>query len=271
MSISDYASNIHSNREACLVSIKSIIAAAAFGLISCLNACSLLDTKSTAETGQTDRYRDTPVQDPDNVQSDNAARPTNNVDADDPELGGIEQQLMRDHEKYEERLRKLENIILLAGNNLSVVPGNNYPDPASQANSLATEGLFASRPIEPDVITLPIAKLPVTKTIRANTTVTPATEDLPVKAHSPEPPPPARKTGLWAINLGSYTNKKVADRKLELYQQHDIAAEQVTAVVNNITMYRLQIPGFQTRQSAMSHAKSVQEILGLTDVWIKKM
>jgi cell division septation protein DedD len=214
---------------------------------------------------------DTPVQDPDNGQSHNAARSTDDNGAENPGLASIKQQLMRDHDKYEERLRKLESIILLAGNNLSVVPGNNYPDPASRTSSLAAAGQFVSRPIEPDVITRPVARLPESNTMRAETAVTPATQDPPVKARMPERPRPAGKAGLWAINLGSYTNKKVADRKLEQYQQQDIAAEQVTAVVNNKTMYRLQIPGFQTRQSALSHAESVQEMLGLTDVWIKKM
>jgi hypothetical protein len=52
MSIPDCASNIHSNREVRHVSIKSASTAAALGLVACLNACSLPDTKSVAETRQ---------------------------------------------------------------------------------------------------------------------------------------------------------------------------------------------------------------------------
>jgi cell division protein FtsN len=220
------------------------ITVTALGLIACLNACSLLDSKSTA----------------------NASR------GQDEQGPASIDQLIDDHEKYEARLQQLEDIILLAGNYQSTVPGNNSLDPAIRAGSVHSAGSLASRPIEPVVIMQPMEAMPAPGKTRVSTAVTPAVQEQPVTAQLPAAPPrPAGNTGNWAINLGSYSSRKVAERMLEKFHRQDIAAELVTAVVNNRTMYRVQIPGFQTRQTAVAHAESLQQRLGVADVWIKKM
>jgi cell division septation protein DedD len=180
-------------------------------------------------------------------------------------------QLAEDHEKFEARLQLLENIVLHAGNYRPAANGNNSLDPVVRTSPAASAGSLASRPIEPVVIMQPMEEMPAPGKPRASMAVTPAAEEQPVMAQLPAPPRPAGNTGNWAINLGSYSSRKIADRMLEKYHRQDIAAELVTAVVNNRTMYRLRIPGFQTRQTAVAHAESLQQRLGVADVWIKKM
>lgn len=239
----DCAHNTQGSRKFHHTSNVLVTAASALGLVTCLNACSLLDSKSTA----------------------NASR------GEDEQGPASIDQLIDDHEKYEARLQQLENIVLHAGNYQTAANGNNSLDPAIRTSSAASAGSLASRPIEPVVIMQPMEEMPAPGKTRVSAAVTPAVQEEPVMAQLPARPRPASNTGNWAINLGSYSNRKIADRMLEQFQRQDIAAELVPTVVNNRTMYRLRIPGFQTRQTAVAHAESLQQRLGVADVWIKKM
>ena len=82
--------------------------------------------------------------------------------------------------------------------------------------------------------------------------------------------PPAARSGNWVINLGSYANRQVAERMLAGFRQLDIDAEQVSVVVNDRTLYRVRIAGFETRQAAIRHVKSLQGTLDIEDVWIMR-
>lgn len=261
----DCASNTQHSREFHRTRRLLVLTASALGLLACLCGCSLLDSKSPADTGQSDINTGTSIQDPEDGEARTSTR-----GADKQELASISQ-LAEDHEKFAARLQRLENIVLLAGNNQSAALGNNYLNPAVRYGSDAATGTLASRPIEPDVITQPMEGMPATGKTRVSTAVTPAVQEEPVTAQVPAPPRPAGNTGNWAINLGSYSNRKIAERMLEKFHRQDVAAELVTAMVNNRTMYRVRIPGFQTRQTAVAHAESLQQRLGLADVWIKKM
>ena len=54
------------------------------------------------------------------------------------------------------------------------------------------------------------------------------------------------------------------------FRRQDIDAEQVRAVVNDRTLYRVRIAGFDTRQAAIRHAQSLQGTLDIEDVWIMR-
>jgi len=265
MQRSDCANNTEGSREFHHTSRVLVFTAGALGLIACLNACSLPGSKSPVDAGQSDINAGTRIQGPDDGEMHTATRGSDN-----PEPASIGQ-LIADHEQYEARLQRLEDIVLRAGDYQSTTPGNNYLSPVVRTSPAAFTGPLASRPIEPVVIAQPMEELPATGQTRVSAAVTPAVPEAPATAPVPARHRPAGNTGNWAINLGSYSSRNTADRMLEKFHRQDIAAELVTAVVNNRTMYRVRIPGFQTRQTAVAHAESLQQRLGLADVWIKRM
>ena len=187
--------------------------------------------------------------------------------ADQAGLEAVIEQLIEDQKKYERRLQKLEAIIM---NAYPIASAPDYPKPDIPGSFTRPTEQLASLPIEPEVIIHPRRKKQVSSdTIRARRMVTPAGQDEPAKHPVPSRPQrPAGDNSRWVINLGSYSKKNVADRMLAEFRRQDIAAEQITAIVNDMTMYRVRIAGFETWQAAMDHAQTLQERLGIADVWI---
>jgi hypothetical protein len=77
-------------------------------------------------------------------------------------------------------------------------------------------------------------------------------------------------TGDWVINLASYANESIAARKLADFESKGVNAEQFVASVNDRTIYRVRITGFDTRTAATVRAKSVRQQLGLKETWITR-
>jgi cell division septation protein DedD len=219
-------------------------------LLASLGACSLVDTKSDAGDGQMDAR-------------DSAA--------DQQGLEAIVARLADDQQEYEARLLALEAIVLRG---YPLAPAAGHPATPSSATSTVAAQQLASLPIEPDVILQPPLEPVAAPVMQAGTGVSgmapPAEEKSPVSTPVETSPPPAARSGGWVINLGSYSNKQVADRMLAGFRQQDIDAEQVRAVVNDRTLYRVRITGFDTRQAAIRHAESLQGTLDIGDVWIMR-
>lgn len=234
--------------------IVSATLVAAIMLFASLSGCSLLDTKSEADSGQGD---------------------TRDSAADQQGLEAIVARLADDQKQYEARLLALEAIVLRG---YPLAPAAGHPATPTSATSTAAAAQLASLPIEPDVILQPRtepavepAAVPVMQASTGGSSIAPpAEEKSPVSEPVETSPPPAARPGSWVINLGSYSNKQVADRMLAGFRQQDIDAEQVRAVVNDRTLYRVRIAGFDTRQAAIRHVKSLQGTLDIGDVWIMR-
>lgn len=76
--------------------------------------------------------------------------------------------------------------------------------------------------------------------------------------------------GNWVINIGSYIREKTAARKLAEFRKQGVNAELVSAVVRGKTIYRIQVPGFDSMAEASRHAGRVRETLGLDETWIRR-
>jgi DedD protein len=89
----------------------------------------------------------------------------------------------------------------------------------------------------------------------------------------PKPAKPAAAgtaTGDWVINVASYTNERIARRKVAQMQQKGIDVELVTAEVRGKTIYRARVFGFASRREAESQAVRIRKILGIGETWITK-
>ena len=71
--------------------------------------------------------------------------------------------------------------------------------------------------------------------------------------------------GYWVINIASYVREKTAARKLAYFQQQGIAAEQAKATVNDKTIYRVQVAGFDSLAAARVSAREIGDQLGIED------
>ena len=236
---------------------------AAIALLACLSACSLVDPKPDAGGGQVDAHDSTAGQHPGDSGPENAA--------DQQGLEAIVARLVDDQKEYEARLLALEAIVLRG---YPQAPAAGHPATRTSAASTAAAQQLASLPIEPDVILQPPVEPFAAPVMQASaglsSMASPAEEKSPDSTPVETSPPPATRSGGWVINLGSYSNKQIADRMLAGFRRQDIDAEQVRAVVNDRTLYRVRIAGFDTRQAAIRHAQSLQESVDITDVWITR-
>ena len=232
-------------------------------LLVSLTACSLNDTKRP-EVEQVSTPYATPWQISDDSQTQTSNRSSAHAAAGQQGMESMVEQLINEQKQYEARLLALEAIVL---HGYPMAPSAGYPGAGMPASSTATAKRQVSVPIEPDVITRPVTQQ-VSPASTAVSSLTPPTgQDQPL--HEPVPVR-SQSAGNWVINLASYTSKNMAERMLAEFRQQDIAADLVTAVVNDATVYRVQIAGFETRQAALQHAKSLQEKQGITDVWIMR-
>ena len=100
-------------------------------------------------------------------------------------------------------------------------------------------------------------------------------EAVPATAPEPAAPVAAGKAagtanGNWVINVASYTNEKIARRKLAQMRQQGVDVELVTAEVNGKTIYRARVFGFTSRRDAETHAVGIRAKLGIKETWITK-
>lgn len=249
--------NIHHDRLTATLSRLATILVVSIALLVSLTACSLLDTKHPG-----DEPVDASVSPPWQIPDDTPAQTAGRAPAGQQGVASMVEQLINEQQQYEARLLALEAIVL---HGYPMVPSVGYPAAGMPASSAATAERLVSVPIEPDVITRPVMPPVSPGRTRVSRVTPPAGQDQPLNEPVTVRP---QSAGNWAINLASYTNKTIAERMLAGFRQQDIAAELVTAVVNDATVYRVQIAGFETRQAALQHAKSLQERQGITDFWI---
>jgi len=115
----------------------------------------------------------------------------------------------------------------------------------------------AARPIEPVVVARDnvVLQLP---------------QSEPKQQSKPAPAAVQGKQGDWIINISSYVYEKTAARKLEEFRKQGVTAELVSATVRGKTIYRVQVPGFDSMAEASSQARRVRETLGLEETWIRR-
>ena len=241
---------------------------AAIMLFASLSGCSLLDTKSDAGGGQlNDRASAAGVHPVDD-------RPETATEQQG--LEAVVAQLADDQKQYEARLLALEAIVL---RDYPLAQAAGYHATRTSVATMAAAEQLPSEPIEPDVILHPEtepavgpAAVPLKQASTGVGGMAPPAQDKksPVSTPVETSPPPVARSGNWVINLGSYSNKHIAKRMLTGFRQQDIDAEQVSVVLNNRTLYRVRITGFDTRQEAIRHARSLQGILDIEDVWIMR-
>jgi cell division septation protein DedD len=236
-------------------------------LLVSLGACSVLDSKR-AGYGQLDIPDSESGQTPVDGRTRTPARAVARAAAGQQGLESMVEQLIEEQQQYEARLQALEAIVL---HGYPLVPADGYPGAGMPDSSAATAERLVSVPIEPDVITRPVRQPAspagasrVSRTTPPSEPDSVSVEPAPVRSQS------AANRGQWAINLASYTSRSIAERMLARFRQQEIAAELVTAVVNDATVYRVRITGFESRQAAFQHAESLQERLGIGDVWITR-
>lgn len=115
----------------------------------------------------------------------------------------------------------------------------------------------AARPIEPVVVARDNVALQLPQSV-------------PKQQSKPATAAVQAKQGDWIINIGSYVYEKTAARKLDEFRKKGVTAELVSATVRGKTIYRVQVPGFDSMAEASSQARRVRETLGLEETWIRR-
>jgi cell division protein FtsN len=91
--------------------------------------------------------------------------------------------------------------------------------------------------------------------VAAENAATKAAEAKPADDETLEPI--AETHGRFAIQLGSYPNKKEAQLKITSLMKRGLHPEVRTAVVNEQTRYRVVLPGFKTKAAADGRGKDL--------------
>ncbi|MGB5339257.1 MAG: SPOR domain-containing protein [Gammaproteobacteria bacterium] len=78
---------------------------------------------------------------------------------------------------------------------------------------------------------------------------------------------PAAGDGEWVVNVVSSTREKPVRDMMGKLQQQGIAVELRTATVDDTLRYRLQVPGFATRDAARRYADQLNTEHGLKGAW----
>ncbi|UCC56948.1 MAG: SPOR domain-containing protein [Gammaproteobacteria bacterium] len=182
--------------------------------------------------------------------------------ASDEHLENLEQQLAT----AEGRVETLSGMLAaLADNTPANTTGPDQPAPRTMSAAAGPEA--ATLATQQPVATEPAGT-------RADTAVEPAgIIPAPAPEAKPEPAAPVAAgtaNGNWVINVASYTNERIARRKLAQMQQQGIDVELVTAEVKGKTIYRARVFGFASRRDAESHAVGIRKKLGIEETWITR-
>jgi cell division septation protein DedD len=110
--------------------------------------------------------------------------------------------------------------------------------------------------------------------VNKNNSGTATSSDLETKSIQPtvdveiQRQEPGRDLGTWAINLASSQQKVSAELFAAKVNSKGVAAEINQVTVREKTYWRVQVPGFSSRDEARTKVSEVQNKLGLKDVWI---
>ena len=208
----------------------------------------------------------------------------------DERLADLEQRLSHVSAPYEARLNTLEEMLVSAGDpykkqlrgiEQQLVHTTNRLDELSAVMASLTNSAEAIVAANAAMIADPPAALPLKPTVVSRDNVAlPQPEPEPEKVaqavalKTPAEPlaavPDPGKTGPWVINIGSYAKEAIAIRKQAAFLDKGVATERVVASVGGKTLYRVHVPGFDSRKEATAHATTIEQRLGLTETWIKR-
>jgi len=156
-----------------------------------------------------------------------------------------------------------------AGRTTGVADSNNehtaqaVPVPAPSIIEQADESDTASPdiPAPPDTAVAALA-----------TTETEAAPEISreLEAATDIPAQPQTRTGIWVINLSSYTRKTTAERMLGVFKQKGVEAEVFSTTINDKPMHRIRVAGFASARAAKAEISSLEQRLGLEGAWVSR-
>ncbi|WP_457667924.1 SPOR domain-containing protein [Thiolapillus sp.] len=85
-----------------------------------------------------------------------------------------------------------------------------------------------------------------------------------------QPAPTAKGRGQWMVHLASSGNRKKAVKLLDVYIKKAPDAILRPATVKGRKLYRVTVPGLETKEEALAYQKRIGRELGLKGVWIER-
>jgi len=150
--------------------------------------------------------------------------------------------------------------------------------PAAPAHAQTPEPNETETPAVPSAVAKATGELPATPPGAAAPSGDPVgSGQAPMEPVAAKPAAPARDAaaepnphGKWMVSLIALRNKGAADRLLAKGRALDIPVEQVQVSAGGKPLWRLQISGFDSAQSAASYGEEVKAKLGLKEYWVSR-
>ncbi|MFU8837412.1 MAG: SPOR domain-containing protein [Thiohalomonadaceae bacterium] len=80
----------------------------------------------------------------------------------------------------------------------------------------------------------------------------------------------ASRSGGWSINLISLSSEKDARTEMARLRQMGIRVEMQEAQRDGRTWFRLQVPGFDSREGARAYIATIQQQTGINNAWVTR-
>lgn len=80
----------------------------------------------------------------------------------------------------------------------------------------------------------------------------------------------ASQAGAWSINLISLSNEKDARSEMERLRKQGVRVEMREAEHQGRTWYRLQVPGFESREGAKAYITTIEQQTGIANAWVSR-
>lgn len=80
----------------------------------------------------------------------------------------------------------------------------------------------------------------------------------------------ASQGGAWSINLISLSNEKDARSEMERLRKQGVRVEMRAAEHQGRTWYRLQVPGFESREGAKAYITTIEQQTGIANAWVSR-
>jgi len=112
--------------------------------------------------------------------------------------------------------------------------------------------------LEDKVLTRPLVLGKTSKTLRGGTAKQRSSIPKAVSRVTSITPEMRNKSGVWAVNLMSVTEKIDAERQLKGFRDKGVAAKIQPKTIAGKQWYRIQVTGFDTKQEAKDYAASVK-------------
>ncbi|MEW5908402.1 MAG: SPOR domain-containing protein [Thermodesulfobacteriota bacterium] len=84
----------------------------------------------------------------------------------------------------------------------------------------------------------------------------------------PAPKTPRLITKTWSVNFASFKNYGYARRMAVLFSKQGFPVEIMEIRIGEETWYRLYVPGFNSKEEAVTYALRVEQVLNLGSVWL---